>query len=582
MKDEREKAGRADGVTLESLKSLGSLLSLLSLLSLPLSAAEPAEPGFTIALDVDLDGVKGVERLYEIPGCLTLGLREAGKDAALQEYDSCKGNYMNFKMPDGSCPVLEAHMPSVKASRVGLPLGVLEGTGGVRHVVLNYAKTHFSIAVEGHMDDDMLLGACPSADPEKAKVHSARVKKVDFAVPAESDALPLVKDSRPIVGSVQYWTPFDHNAWVGDIATGYYKGRFHVFYLYDRRHHGSKAGHGGHFFAHLSSTNLIHWVEHPHAVPIENWWETLGTGTPFEYEGKLCLAYGLHTSRCTKDPKYPIGATYAVSEDGIHFTKSGRIIHETQNPTIYNRADGTLGLVAGYGDMRGIWTSHNLVDWKLYDGEVPTKGDCPCPFEWNGHHYLFQGFYQFAYSPSGASGTYEDWSKDGRAPYEGLSVPMVAPFSGNRRILAGWLSHPKGWGGWLVFRELVQYSDGALGTKWVPEIAPPVAPQVFTVKPNEPFRLVFRPESATSAAFIFEIDPEKREAAFHDDVSEVEWDEAYKAENFKIHRLPAFGTSYEVKVVAYYDRKGDVTIFDVEIGCRRTMVCRREGRFRAP
>ena len=34
MKDEREKAGRADGVTLESLKSLGSLLSLLSLWSL--------------------------------------------------------------------------------------------------------------------------------------------------------------------------------------------------------------------------------------------------------------------------------------------------------------------------------------------------------------------------------------------------------------------------------------------------------------------------------------------------------------------------------------------------------------------
>ena len=83
-------------------------------------------------------------------------------------------------------------------------------------------------------------------------------------------------------------------------------------------------------------------------MPIENWWETLGTGTPFEYGGKLHLAYGLHTSRCTKDPRYPMGATYAVSEAGVHFTKSGRIIHETQNPTIYNRPDGTLGLVAGF------------------------------------------------------------------------------------------------------------------------------------------------------------------------------------------------------------------------------------------
>lgn len=94
------------------------------------------------------------------------------------------------------------------------------------------------------------------------------------------------------------------------------------------------------------------------------------------------------------------------------------------------------------------------------------QGDCPCPFEWNGHHYLFQGFYQFAYSPSGAPGTYEDWSKDGRAPYEGLSVPMVASFSGNRRILAGWLNPLQGWGGWLVFRELIQNADGTLGMKW--------------------------------------------------------------------------------------------------------------------
>ena len=42
-----------------------------------------AEPGFTIRLDVDLDGVKGGERLYEIPGCLTFvrrgGIRRFGR-----------------------------------------------------------------------------------------------------------------------------------------------------------------------------------------------------------------------------------------------------------------------------------------------------------------------------------------------------------------------------------------------------------------------------------------------------------------------------------------------------------------------
>ena len=38
---------------------------------------------------------------------------------------------------------------------------------------------------------------------------------------------------------------------------------------------------GGHCFAHLSSRDLVHWEEHPLAVPLDDWWTTIGTGTPF-------------------------------------------------------------------------------------------------------------------------------------------------------------------------------------------------------------------------------------------------------------------------------------------------------------
>lgn len=116
----------------------------------------------------------------------------------------------------------------------------------------------------------------------------------------------------------------------------------------------------------------------------------------------------------------------------------------------------------------------------------------------------------------------------------------------------------------------------------MPEITPPVAPQTFTAQPDEPFRLVFRPASGTDPALIFTIDPAAREAAFHDDVPEVKWSVANHAENFKIRHLPTFASSYAVRVVSYYDRKSEDTIFDVEIGGERTMICRRKGRFRAP
>ena len=55
---------------------------------------------------------------------------------------------------------------------------------------------------------------------------------------------------------MQYWTPPGHNAWVGDVATLFHAGRYHVFYLYDRRHHRSKFGKGAHYFEHLSTADF--------------------------------------------------------------------------------------------------------------------------------------------------------------------------------------------------------------------------------------------------------------------------------------------------------------------------------------
>ena len=98
--------------------------------------------------------------------------------------------------------------------------------------------------------------------------------------------------------------PAGHNNWVGDVTTFYHQGRYHVFYLYDRRHHQSKFGQGAHYFEHLSTTDFKTWTEHEAATPLDEQWECIGTGTPFVFNGKLCLSYGLHTTRV-----YPEGKT---------------------------------------------------------------------------------------------------------------------------------------------------------------------------------------------------------------------------------------------------------------------------------
>ena len=549
---------------------------------------------FTIRLRVDFNGVRADEPLY-VAGPVRLSLRLAGHTPGLEEYDERRGNYLNFPTPDGNCPVIEATICN-RGGRVGIPLGALARPDGVHDVVLDFSPPRWAILVDGLRDEDYptnpdaitwpngpLRGEALSARVREAatcRCPLAAVERKTTSGQQQVDGQQQGEDSKRIMRPIQYWTPDDPDAWVGDVALGSWRGRLHVFYLFDRRHHGSGGGAGRHFFAHLSSTDLIDWEEHPPAVPIGEWWETIGTGTPFVHEGRLHLAYGLHTDRISKDPALPIGATYASSDDGIHFAKSGRIVHPTQNPTIYNRTDGLLGLAAGYAGTGGLWTSDHIGDWKLYDGAVPAHGDCPCPFEWNGHHYILQGFSGFAHSASGLPGSWEDWAAAGLAPYDGLSVPMVAPFGENRRIMAGWLRYTDGlWGGWLVFRELVWNADGTLGTKWVPEIATPSPPETFAAQSGRALRVVFPHDGDGGPALVFAINTAKRTASFADDEPEVRFAALESADNVRIDNLPELGVNCLVRIVRHWDPKAGATIFDAEIGGVRTMICRRKGRF---
>lgn len=530
--------------------------------------------GFTAFFRIDLDGVEADEPLYEA-GPFRLELRIAGRTAGLEDYDQSIGNYLNFTMPDGMCPVAEATLAEL---RIGIPLGIIERSGGLHDVVVNLADSHFSIAIDGHMDDDMLKVPSIDAYLSAGKVLSPRVRSSKVSVPAIPGALGDVPDSRPIDGCVQYWTPCGHNAWVGDVAPGVFDNRLHVFYLFDRRHHGSKSGTGGHFFAHLSSPDLVHWEEHPVAVPLEEWWTTEGTGTPFVKDGKLCLAYGLHTDRITKDPGFPVGGTYAESENGIHFRKTLKIITDAQNPTIRNLPGGGYELVTSYGGTKGLFRSDNLSDWRLHDSELPFRGDCPSLFDWHGHRYLLQGFSNMAYSQDGAPGTFVDWSGEPDAAYDGLCVPMVAPWKDDRMLYVGWLRHPAGWGGWLVFRELIAYPDGHLGLKWVPEIKLPVPATSYRAGAGQRLALRFAAKD-DGHALLLTVDPEKREASFADDIAKPRFDQRWKAGDFKIGGLRCVDGAYEVKVIVWYDPKANATIFDAEIGGGRTMICRRAGRF---
>lgn len=597
------------------------------------SLAEEAanERGFSIRLTVDISNPdKGKsEPLLFVPGLLTVTLRNANP---ADGWDSHAQNYLNFKLADGTCPVIEAELlvqPRSAAfkqtfgGRVGIPVACMSKRTGTVEVTVHYTGPWLVMEAEGAIDKNCPMGVLAWNPATQWQALSARVKRAEGFTPVLDSPALSEPAQRPIPAPIQFFTPTGHNTWVGDVVVGTFNGVCHVFYLLDRRHHSSKGGTGGHYFEHISSPDLVHWVEHPAAVPIAAQWETIGTGTPFMYKGKVGISYGIHTGRIIKDefldgaigapavdgPRYAIGGTYSLSDDAIHFRKSGKIVNPGQNPSFFNWPDGRLGLIAdGYFDKADSPDGWSL-DAKIL-GDTSRSvgaGDCPWYFGWNGRHYILSGFTGFWMSTGSAKGPYTDLVAKGEDIYDGLNVPMTMPFGNGRMILAGWIPNT-GWGGWLAFRELVQHSDGTLGLKWAQETMPAEgatlkekSPGVFGTPASGDLLLSLRaaPDKPASEGksrvqigfadgngrrLVLEIDTKAATAQWSRETGpggfcdKLVSGEPAAADCFSIRKIRGLDKPFTVRLYLHYDKKADSTLLDTEIAGDRTLLHREGGR----
>jgi hypothetical protein len=277
----------------------------------------------------------------------------------------------------------------------------------------------------------------------------------------------------PVQASIQYWKPRGYNAWAGDCMPFFHDGVFHLFYLYDRHHHGSKWGQGAHQYAHASSKDLVHWEHHPLAVPIVEQWEcSMGTCDCLWHDGQYHMFYTDCGSRCEYKDKPQQGSWIfaATSADGVHFHKDLKPLVAGGDCTVFrDPATGLFHMIRGGGNRL---VSRDLRTWEETPGDFVarkpgTTGECPHLFAWNGWFYFILGTNAIWKSRS-ALGPWEEMKP---TIYDGLFVPKVAEFTGNRRLLAGFLFE-RGWAGHLALRELIQYPDGSLGTKFPSELIP--------------------------------------------------------------------------------------------------------------
>lgn len=604
-----------------------------------LSAPKEIEKGFTIRFNVDLAVPTFDRPILEIPEVLTVCLRQHNP------LDRNRQNYPAYKMTDGTVPVLEAGLElkspvdgHMERMMIGVPLAMLQHPWGKHEVVLNFSGPCWTMYIDGQLvDNDFPLGYPPTEKMKQWKIDTNFVSQAHLHYPSARPEriAETVKAPQP---PLQYWTPTGHNAWVGDVVSLFHDGRYHLFYLYDRRGHGSKFGRGGHYFEHLSTADFRHWTEHEPAVPIEEQWETFGTGTPFVYNNQLCISYGYHTTRIYAREKttlpamyqyleqhghtgsfdksqlsgVPAGSSYSVSDDGVHFRKTNILFHPCENPSIFTDPQGKLKMLANYG-ARGTWASDSINGgWHCLNEKFPSGGDCTFFFNWGEHDYIIGGFTNLWSKPTTQPDTaYQDVVVQGTDFYNGSCVPTITPIPGNRYIMAGWM-WMKAWGGPLVIHEMLQMPDGRIGTKWMEELMPATTGKSVKLSadaskqpiavPVSSFLLTFDVLPATTDGKVavsllpssgkvmqdaceWQLDGNAKRAQYAQALT-TGWSARERSlreggapqsgRNYAVENLLDTDRAYTVRMIVKASDKFDGCLVDTEIAGKRTMVSYRE------
>lgn len=589
------------------------------------------ERGFSVRFTANLETCQAAGDILVIPGVLKVSLRQ--HDPA----DRRRQNYPAFKMADGSVPVLEADLtlhseehPDWDHMTIGVPLAMLGKRRSEHECVLTFSGVRWTMYAGGEVvDNDFPFGYPRWLERNTWKLDPKSVKSAELFFPAIQDR--KAPGDRILKEPIQYWLPRGHNSWTGDVVTAVHQGRYHIFYLYDRRHHQSKFGKGAHYFEHLSSKDLKTWTEHEAATPLEEQWECIGTGTPFVFHDRLHLSYGLHTGRVYPDerttwpaqweylkrsgrtgsfprattPGVPAGATYSVSSDGVSkFNKSGVTFHPCQNPSVYVDPEGRLRMLANAGS-KGTWESESIDGgWRPICPDFPPGGDCTFYFRWGKFDYIVGGFTGLWSKPANAPDSeYEDLVRKGLDFYDGSNVPAITGIGGGRHVMAAWIPI-RGWGGSLVIRELVQFADGRIGSRWMSEVTPlagipkPLAAKLGEVRPESRsflldlevkpgtgrLGIVFLPAGREHTGCELQVRSDERRAQFGScspdcfagaEKSLREGGEPQAAANYAIENLIAVDRPFTVRVIVKNGNKIGGSIIDAEIAGARTMITYR-------
>lgn len=300
-----------------------------------------------------------------------------------------------------------------------------------------------------------------------------------FDEPSGAEPVPEQPAQPSVLGSfvgAEGWRP-GGGVFVGDCMPYVFADRFHVLWLKDRRHHGSKWHKGAHQWGHLSTADLVHWQIHPMAVEIDDPAEaSICTGSWIYHNGLHQLYY---TIRTTDGSPAPI--CRSISEDGWHFRKDKAFrftLSETytgvsaRDPKVFLGADGQMHMFVTTRltqSRRGCLAHLSSADgerWTelepIYVSPEPDQQEPECSdyFSIGDRYYLvFSELHapQYRYSDQPFTG----WKTPNDPIIPCHSVPKAGIWN-DRLIFAGFVAPPRSWGGTMTFLEAAPDESGEL------------------------------------------------------------------------------------------------------------------------
>lgn len=298
----------------------------------------------------------------------------------------------------------------------------------------------------------------------------------DVGIRAEEYSAPE-KNEPSVIAEIENadgWYP-GNGVFVGDCMP-YRRGEeYHVLYLKDRHHHGSKWGLGAHQWEHISTKDFKKWQVHPMAVPITDPSEgSICTGSWIKNGDKEYLYYTVRMGR-----GIPAPIRRSVSYDGCHFEKDksfGFTVSEkyhaasARDPKVVKGEDGlfhmflTTSLVEEGRGCLAHYVSSDMESWEetedpIYVAPGKDQPECPDHFFYNGKYYLIfslkgRAHYMVSDKP------FEDFVMPSDPIIPCSSVPKGAQWNG-RLIFTGFKGLG-GYGGSMTFKAATSDETGRL------------------------------------------------------------------------------------------------------------------------